>query len=80
MLKWSRSRLLSYSSEDPNGEEAGTDDEDEDAMQRPRYDFSKLSPRIQQVIDEYGAVFPKLNWSSPQVGHPASIRKCQAIL
>lgn len=56
--------------EDPNGEdeeEAEDSSDDEDAIQRPKYDFSKLSPRIQQVIDDYGAVFPKLNWSSPQV-------------
>lgn len=62
----SRSRCVS-SSDDPNGEQAGTDEEDEEAIRRPHYDFSKLSPRIQQVIDDYGAVFPKLNWSSPQV-------------
>lgn len=55
--------------DDPNGEDEEEEDssDDEDAIQRPRYDFSKLSPRIQQVIDDYGAVFPKLNWSSPQV-------------
>jgi hypothetical protein len=54
------------SAPDPNGEDSDEEDADDD-MQRPKYDFSKLSPRIQQVIDDYGAVFPKLNWSSPQV-------------
>lgn len=70
-----RSRRLG-SSDDPNGEEAGNDDEDEDAIRRPQYDFSKLSPRIQQVIDEYGAVFPKLNWSSPQVSLSSLFEDC----
>lgn len=53
---------------DPNGEEHHSADDDSDEEENPiTYDFSKLSPRIQSVIDEYGSVFPKLNWSSPQV-------------
>lgn len=67
ILIMSITSFVLFSSEDPNGEEAGSDDEDDDTVRRPQYDFSRLSPRIQEVISEYGAVFPKLNWSSPQV-------------
>lgn len=56
---------------DPNA----SDSEDEDDLPpRPRYEFAELSARIQEVIDEYEAVFPKLNWSSPQVCHSRSDR------
>jgi D123 len=39
-------------------------DEDEG----PSYSFPELDSRIREVIERYeGSVFPKLNWSSPQV-------------
>lgn len=51
-----------------------SDDEvsdDEDALEPTSFDkiyeFPELDAKIRQVIDEYGAVFPKLNWTSPQV-------------
>jgi hypothetical protein len=34
----------------------------------PSYSFPELDSRIREVIEQYdGSVFPKLNWSSPQV-------------
>ena len=50
---------------DPNGLKDIANDED---VQSPsRYDFQSLTDQIAKVIDKYEAVFPKLNWSSPQV-------------
>ena len=51
-----------------------SDDEvsdDEDASEPSSFDkiyeFPELDAKIRQVIDEYDAVFPKLNWTAPQV-------------
>lgn len=33
----------------------------------PQYSFPDLDRQIRAVVDEYGAVFPKLNFSSPRV-------------
>ena len=44
------------------------DDEDEDAEEPiKRYSFPELDTKIRECIKEYGAVFPKLNFSSPKV-------------
>ncbi|KAF9267482.1 D123-domain-containing protein [Marasmius fiardii PR-910] len=43
-------------------EEAGSDDEDESNQ----YSFPELDAKIRDCIAEYGAVFPKLNFSSPK--------------
>jgi len=42
------------------------DNEEEDAEEGPRYTFPELDAQIRQVVKEYGAVFPKLNFSSPK--------------
>lgn len=39
---------------------------------RERFAFPELDDKIRQVISEYGAVFPKLNFSSPRVSAPMS--------
>ena len=50
-------------------ETALSDDEDteEDAEEGPHYAFPELDAQIREAIKEYGAVFPKLNFSSPKV-------------
>ena len=57
-----------------------SDDEDEvdDSTSEPdseygkeHFAFPELDDKIRQAISEYGAVFPKLNFSSPRVStHP----------
>jgi hypothetical protein len=46
----------------------GSDDEEATASFAARYSFPELDAQIRATIDEYGgAVFPKLNFSSPKV-------------
>jgi len=53
--------------QEAEGESSGSDEEDGD-MHR-QFAFPELDAQIRKVIQQYeGAVFPKLNWSSPQVG------------
>ncbi|KAG1838024.1 D123-domain-containing protein [Suillus subalutaceus] len=72
-------------SENPPAESSLSDQEDEDdneddACSRTNFSFPDLDERIRQVIKEYGAVFPKLNFSSPKdaswVLPPSSPLKC----
>ncbi|KAF7978491.1 hypothetical protein HWV62_45635 [Athelia sp. TMB] len=42
------------------------DQEDEDEEEVRRYAFPELDAKIRRVIKDYGAVFPKLNFSSPK--------------
>ncbi|KAI8825739.1 D123-domain-containing protein [Fimicolochytrium jonesii] len=44
------------------GEEKGADEDEDDDLPS----FPELQQRIEDVIAEFGAVFPKLNWSSPK--------------
>lgn len=39
----------------------------EDEAEGPRFSFPELDAQIRAAIREYGAVFPKLNFSSPKV-------------
>jgi hypothetical protein len=48
---------------DPNGLSYADADSDEEDNQ---FSFPALHDEIQAAIEKYGAVFPKLNWSSPQ--------------
>lgn len=43
------------------------EDDEEEAVEGPRYAFPVLDAQIREVIKDYGAVFPKLNFSSPKV-------------
>ncbi|KAI0035191.1 cytoplasmic protein [Vararia minispora EC-137] len=47
-------------------DEDGQGDEDEDEDEERQYAFPDLDERIRSVVKEYGAVFPKLNFSSPK--------------
>ncbi|KAG1749234.1 D123-domain-containing protein [Suillus lakei] len=55
-------------------------DDEEDAAVGQSFSFPDLDERIRQTIKEYGAVFPKLNFSSPKdaswVLPPSSPLKC----
>lgn len=48
----------------PDDPESDTSDDEGDGVQ-PR-DFGALNAKIRQVIEDYEAVFPKLEWSAPQ--------------
>jgi len=37
----------------------------------PRFRFPELTTEIRAAISSFGAVFPKLNWTSPRVRHYA---------
>jgi hypothetical protein len=51
--------------EDDNDHDCDSDDE-----ATAKYSFPELDAQIRVTIDEYGgAVFPKLNFSSPKVRH-----------
>jgi hypothetical protein len=51
--------------EDDNDHDCDSDDE-----ATAKYSFPELDAQIRATIDEYGgAVFPKLNFSSPKVRH-----------
>ncbi len=53
------------------GDDHDSDSDDEaTASSAARYSFPELDAQIRATIDEYGgAVFPKLNFSSPKVRH-----------
>ncbi|KAK7694590.1 hypothetical protein QCA50_001776 [Cerrena zonata] len=42
------------------------EDEDEDEIGRKKYAFPELDAQIREAVSKYGAVFPKLNFSSPR--------------
>jgi len=69
--------------EDEEGEdddEANDDDSDDDLPPSRQYAFPGLDAKIRKTIAEYGAVFPKLNWTSPRdatwILAPSSPLKC----
>lgn len=47
--------------------EGESDEEDEEDEEAEEFAFPELDSRIREVVREYGAVFPKLNFSSPRV-------------
>ncbi len=54
-----------------DGEEQSDNDEDESEggeEERRKFAFPELDTQIREAISRYGAVFPKLNFSSPRVG------------
>ncbi|KAG2046583.1 D123-domain-containing protein [Suillus hirtellus] len=68
-------------SENVPAESTPSDQEDEDdAAIGQSFSFPDLDERIRQIIKEYGAIFPKLNFSSPKdaswVLPPSSPLKC----
>lgn len=54
--------------EDENADrERSEDDSDDDTSPPKKYAFPELDAQIRKAIAQYGAVFPKLNWTSPRV-------------
>lgn len=47
-------------------DEADEDEDNEDEDDRQEFAFPELDARIREAVREYGAVFPKLNFSSPK--------------
>ncbi|GAA5870789.1 hypothetical protein JCM3774_001678 [Rhodotorula dairenensis] len=61
------SELSDNSDTDAGEEDDDDDDDDDDDGLRPTFSFPRLDAEIRSAIAKYdGAVFPKLNWSSPQ--------------
>lgn len=48
-------------------EDSEDDDNDEDEQPRRKFAFPELDTKIREAVKQYGAVFPKLNFSSPRV-------------
>lgn len=48
-------------------DDEGADISDNDDVVPPIYNFPHVNRHIRECIEEYGAVFPKLNFSSPKV-------------
>jgi hypothetical protein len=57
---------LGEDSFDSIGREGDEGDMD-DTTSRKQFSFPELESQIKKCIDEYGSVFPKLNFSSPKV-------------
>ena len=53
----------SLSDDEKDEDDASEDEEDE----RQKFAFPELDAKIRQAVQQYGAVFPKLNFSSPRV-------------
>ncbi|GAA5865730.1 hypothetical protein JCM8547_002759 [Rhodosporidiobolus lusitaniae] len=74
------SELSDSDEEDEEEEEQDSDDSDDDEPVR-QFSFPHLDAEIRSVLERYdGAVFPKLNWSSPQDAAwmiPGQNLKCQ---
>ncbi|KAH9927047.1 D123-domain-containing protein [Amylocystis lapponica] len=51
---------------DEDEDNTGVSSEEEDEDEGPRYAFPELDARIRDAVAVYGAVFPKLNFSSPR--------------
>ncbi|KAF6757482.1 cytoplasmic protein [Ephemerocybe angulata] len=62
----SDSVFVPVGSEDVPPESTLLDDEDEDEEAGPSYAFPELDTKIRECVQEYGAVFPKLNFTSPR--------------
>ena len=54
-----------------------SDSEPDSEYGRECFAFPELDDKIRQAISDYGAVFPKLNFSSPRVSSPLTFtHKC----
>ena len=63
--KWSNAKSLYRPAESSLSDNEDSDDEDE--PRRKKYAFPELDKKIREAVSKYGAVFPKLNFSSPRV-------------
>lgn len=50
-----------------DNDEEDADEDDDDEEPRKRFAFPEFDERIREAVRRYGAVFPKLNFSSPKV-------------
>lgn len=66
--------MASALSDDEDGSEDGSDSDGEEQEPRRNFAFPELDTRIRDAVKEYGAVFPKLNFSSPRVCAPPLIQ------
>jgi hypothetical protein len=48
-------------------EEDANESSDDEEEPRRKFAFPELDAKIREVVKQYGAVFPKLNFSSPRV-------------
>ncbi|CEQ42494.1 SPOSA6832_04329, partial [Sporobolomyces salmonicolor] len=65
--------ISELSDSEDEAEEQDEGDSDDDEPPKKEFSFPHLDAEIRQVLARYeGAVFPKLNWSSPQVRLPPS--------
>lgn len=48
-------------------DDSDDDSDDEEEEEAEEFAFPELDSQIREVVKEYGAVFPKLNFSSPRV-------------
>lgn len=60
---------LTFSAESGlSDEESDEDDEDsEDEGERRKFAFPELDAKMREAVKQYGAIFPKLNFSAPRV-------------
>lgn len=72
-------RFLLYSSEGIEPPAEDSDEEDEADEPQERFSFPDLDAQIRQSIEDYGAVFPKLNFTSPKVRIPTSLLCALAV-
>lgn len=71
--------ILLYRSEGDEPLAEDSDEEDEADEPQERFSFPDLDAQIRQSIEEYGAVFPKLNFTCPKVCMSISLmRACVA--
>jgi hypothetical protein len=59
--------LIVSSHSESESDSESTPPEEADEAPRPTFSFPDLDNKIRECLDEYGSVFPKLNWSSPKV-------------
>ena len=48
-------------------EEGWSDEDDDEGDLQKNFAFPELDSKIRDIIEQYGSVFPKFSWSSPQV-------------
>ncbi|KAF9506262.1 hypothetical protein BS47DRAFT_1374151 [Hydnum rufescens UP504] len=72
--------VTELSDEDSDSEKGDEDDDDPHSSSLRKYAFPALDAQIREAISTFGAVFPKLNWTSPQdaswILAPSSPLKC----
>lgn len=68
-----RLRVATSTLSDEEDDDAEKDDSDSEEEQANKFSFPELDAKIRDIIKTYGAVFPKLNFSSPKVPVDSSV-------